>query len=124
MKRISILLASFLAFAAFAATITTSWQNATQNTDNSAIPATGAGSIVNTRIEWGTCNADNFGTKMGEKLVAGAVTTTDTPELAPGRWCLRAFHINTYGVVSDTSNVAIKVIDAPKPKPPTGFTVG
>lgn len=109
---------------ALAATITANWQNATQNTDNTAIPATGPGSIANTRIEWGTCNADTFGTKQGEKLVAGTVTTTVTPDLPPGRWCLRAFHINTYGVESDASATAIKVIDAPKPKPPGNFSVG
>lgn len=122
-RALSALVLTLAAGLALAATITATWQNATQNTDNSAIPATGPGSIANTRIEWGTCNADTFGTKAGEKLVTGAVTTTATPDLAPGRWCLRAIHINTFGVESDPSATAIKVIDAPKPRPPGNFSV-
>lgn len=114
---------SLVAAVALAATITATWTNATRNTDDSVIPATGEGSISTTRIEWGTCNADNFGTKQGEKIVAGTVTTAVTPDLPPGRWCLRAYHVNTWGVASDPSNVAIKVIEAPKPRPPSNFSV-
>lgn len=113
-----------ISIAAIAAIATVSWQNATTNTDGSAIPASGPGSIANTRIEWGTCGpGDSFGTKVGDKLVAGTVTTGQSDDLPVGRWCLRAVHINTYGVESDPSAVGVKVVAAPKPNPPRNFTV-
>ena len=105
---------------AIAATINASWTNATQNTDGSAIPATGAGSLVSTTVEYGTCNGNAFGTKIGEVTSAG--TGAVTPNLGPGRYCARAFHTNTYGEVSDPSAVGIKVIASPKPNPPSNFS--
>lgn len=112
-----------LAAVAMAATISASWQNATTNTDSTAIPATGAGSIATTRVEYGTCNGTDFGQKQGEVVVAGTATSAVTPNLPPGRYCARAIHINTYGVESDPSNVAVKVIEAPKPRPPANFSL-
>lgn len=123
MKRLLLVPLLLAAGLALAASVAVTWQNATQNTDNTPIPASGEGSISTTRIEWGTCNGDAFGVKQGEKTVAGTVQATQVTDLPPGRWCLRAYHVNTWGVASDPSNVAIKVIDAPKPKPPSNFSV-
>jgi predicted phage tail protein len=121
-KRLLPLALMLAAGLALAASVTVTWQNATENTDNTPIPATGEGSISTTRIEWGTCNGSAFAVKQGEKTVAGTVQSSQITDLPPGRWCLRAYHVNTYGVASDPSGVAIKVIDAPKPKPPSNFS--
>lgn len=107
---------------AVAATFNVSWNNATQNTDSSPIPASGPGSIVSTRIEYGSCSGTAFGTKQGEFTVTGQAETGTTPDLAPGTYCLRAFHRNTYGQESGPSNVAQKVVAAPTPRPPSGFS--
>lgn len=112
------------AVAAYAATVNVSWTNATKNTDDSSIPSSGPGSIASTRVEIGTCNGTAFGTKVGEFTVQGAATTATSPNLQPGTWCARAFHTNTYGSESGPSNVAVKVIAAPTPQPPSGFTFG
>lgn len=119
-----LVLSCLVATAALAATLSVRWTNATQNTDNTAIPATGAGSIATTRVEWSQCGpGDTFGTKVGETSVLGTVTQTTTPDLPPGHWCLRAIHVNTFGVESDPSNVAVKDIAAPKPRPPANFSI-
>ena len=110
--------------AALAASVTATWQHPTQNTDDSAIPATGAGSIASTRIEWGSCNGAAFGTAVGEVVVPAPAATTVIPNLGVGTWCARAFSKNTYGAESDASGVVQKVIAAPKPKPPANFSIG
>lgn len=109
---------------AMAATVTVRWQNPTQNTDDSAIPASGPGSIASTRIEYGTCSGAAFGTKLGEFIVTGQAEAGVSPDLAPGTYCGRAYTKNTYGEESGASNVAQKVISAPKPKAPSNFSWG
>lgn len=111
---------------ALAAVLTINWQNATTNVDGSAIPATGAGSLTETRVTYGTCNAAKtaIATALGTITVAGTVTTTPTPNLAPGVYCASAIHVNTFGIPSDPSNVASKEILAPKPNPPSNFGFG
>lgn len=116
-------IATLVAAVAVAATVNVSWINATQNTDNSAIPATGPGSIVSTRITWGTCNGTDFGTRSGEVVVDGAATAAQL-ELPVGTWCAYAQHSNTYGVESDPSNIAQRTIAPPRPRAPSGFTLG
>lgn len=122
------LLLALAASVAMAATLTFTWTNPTQNTDNTAIPSTGAGSLTNTIIEYGPCNAakDALASVTGTLTTAnGTITTALTPNtIGPGTWCGRAKVTNTFGEVSDWSNVASKVIDAPKPKPPTNFSFG
>lgn len=122
-KLLPYLLAGFVTVT-LAATANVSWQNPTQNTDNTAIPASGPGSIASTRIEYGTCIATAFGTKLGEFIVTGQAEAGVSPDLAPGTYCARAYTKNTYGTESDSSNVAQKVIAAPKPKPPSNFSLG
>lgn len=101
-----------------AADATLGWTLPTQNTDNSAIPATGAGSLVSTRIEWGTCSGTAFGTKAGEAVVPTPATTYVVTDLAPATWCFRLFAKNTYGIEGGPSNVVSKVAVPPTPKPP------
>ena len=111
---------------ALAAILTVNWQNATTNTDGSAIPASGPGSLTETRIEYGTCNAARtaIASVLGTITVPGTATTAQSPDLGPGVYCARAQHVNTYGVASDWSNVASREILAPKPNPPSNFGFG
>lgn len=103
----------------FAATITATWTNPTQNTDGTTLASS---EIKQTRIEYGTCNGTAFGAKSGEVIVEGVGTTTSVQGLTPGTWCARAYTTSIYGVESDASNVASKVVAAPKPNAPSNFS--
>lgn len=107
---------------AWAAVHSSSWTKATTNTDGSAIPATGAGSITTT-VEYGTCNGQGFGTRIADVIAGTSSSTAPTPNLGPGTYCFRAKHTNTYGVDSDWSQVAQLIEAPPKPNPPTGLTI-
>ena len=123
MKIAALLLGLCLANAAGAATVTVTWTPPTTNTDESAIPATGPGSLTTYRIEYGTCLAGGaFGVKAGEVTRAAPATGT-TLNLQPGTSCVRAFVANTYGNESAASNVASKIVPAPTPKPPGSLAV-
>lgn len=121
MKKI-LVLALFAAGTANAATVTVTWTNPTTNTDSSAIPASGTGSLSSARVEYGTCNGTSFGTKAGEVIRTMPVTST-TLNLNPATHCIQVKVTNTYGNESDASNVAVKVIPAPTPRPPTNLVV-
>lgn len=99
------------------------WTLATANTDGSAIPANGAGSLTGTRIEWGSCSGSNFGTKAGEQMVASPATTYTVTNLAPGTYCFRAYSRNTYGQESAPTNAVSKTIAIPIPMPPGPLTL-
>ncbi len=103
---------------ATAADLNVSWTNPTTNTDGSAIPTTGAGSLTGTRVEWGTCSGGAFGTRAGELTAPAGATTAQIANVAPGTWCVRAFSRNTYGSESAASGVASKVVPVPVPNPP------
>lgn len=103
---------------AHAADAALSWSLATQNTDGSAIPASGAGSLTATRVEWGSCSGTAFGTKAGEVTVPTPATTTTVTGLGVATYCFRAFSRNTYGVESAASLVVSKTVPAPTPNPP------
>lgn len=126
MRRAAILAVLALASAAaLAATVNVTWDNARTNVDGSTIPSAGEGAITATRVEWAPCGpGDTFGAKAGEAVVPGNVSSLVTPNLPPGRWCVRGIHVNGYGVESDPSGVAVRVIDAPKPRPPENFSLG
>ena len=112
-------LALLLGGVASAATVTITWSPPTQNTDNSAIPASGEGSLKTYRIEYGTCTSPGvFGTKVGEVTRAAPATGT-VLNLNPGTTCVRVFVANTYDQESDASNVATSVVPFPRPKAPT-----
>jgi len=119
----NILLGVFLAAvssAALGATATITWTHPTQNEDGSLIPATGNGSIAQTRVEWGTCTSTNgFGTKESDIVVPYPESTVTINNFLGGeKVCFRAFSKNTYGIESNASAVVAKTFDAPKPKPP------
>lgn len=122
MKRLLLALSLF-AGCASAATVTISWAPPVLNTDESPIPATGAGSLTQYRVEYGTCVGTAFGTRVGE-VIRTAPATGTTLNLQPGQTCVRVFAQNTYGVESDASNVATSVVLPPKPRPPTNATAG
>lgn len=121
MKRFAYV-AILLTSSAFAADVTVTWTPPTQNTDGSAIPATGAGSIDQTRVEYGTCSGPTssvFGTKAGEVAVPAPATSVKITGFAPAtRSCFRAYARNTYGVESVASLTVAKDIPAPTPNPP------
>lgn len=116
-----------LAGIAQAATVTVTWTNPTQNTDDSAIPTSGEGSLSAARVQYGTCTSGGvFGTAVGDvprPRGTGAMPTTATLNLPVGQSCIRVYVTNTYGKESDASNVATRVVDAPTPKPPVLATV-
>lgn len=115
-----------VASVALAEVLTATWENPTTNTDGSAIPATGAGSLASSRLEYGTCTGSGstlaLGTKLGEVVTNTNGTTAKTPDLAPGTYCGQVRVTNTYGSESDPSPVAQKVVAAPKPNKPTNFS--
>lgn len=107
---------------AIAADLTVTWTPPTQNTDGSAIPASGAGSVASARVEWGTCAGSSFGTAAGQQIVAAPAVTATVTGLAPATWCVRVFARNTYGAESAASNVASRTLAPPTPRPPTSVT--
>lgn len=125
-SRIIVFLVSCMASAsAMAATATLTWTHPTMNTDGSIIPATGNGSIAQTRVEWGACSSTGgFGTKESEVVVQYPANTITIDNFVGGETvCFRAFSKNTYGVESNASAVVAKTFDAPKPRPPVLSTV-
>jgi hypothetical protein len=105
--------------AAHAATVTVSWTNPTQYEDGSSLPAS---DIERTRIEYGTCNGQAFGNKLGEFTANGAATTATSPNLSPGTYCFRAY-TRAKGLESQPSAPVQKTILQPPPKPPTNLQV-
>lgn len=101
-----------------AADVAVTWTQPTTNTDGSAIPATGPGSIASNRVEWGTCNGAAFGTKVGERVVSPAATSATVTGLGPATWCFRAYATNTYAQESAASNAASRIVSPPVPNPP------
>jgi hypothetical protein len=99
------------------------WTLATQNTDGTAIPASGPTSLASTRVEWGSCSGVNFGTAAGQHTVAAPALTYTVTNLAPGTHCFRAYSRNTYGQESAPTNAVQKVIAPPVPQPPGTLTV-
>jgi hypothetical protein len=106
--RVIFLFLSLITLSAYAGTAIVSWTPPTTNTDGSAIPATGPGSLSSIRVEWGTCSGTLFGTKIGEVSTSPSFTSVEVTGLAAGLHCFRAFAKNTYGQESAASNVASK----------------
>lgn len=117
--------------AARADTVTASWVNAATNTDNTAIPASGAGSLVRTVVEYGTRNGAVFGTKAGEVFIAAPATSLQLNLVVVQEYALRAFHCNTYATTfaanapgcSGFSNLAFRIVPPPTPSAPQTFSV-
>lgn len=113
-----------------AETVRACWTNATTNTDNSPIPATGPGSLTRTTVEYGTRNANAFGTKAGEIFIAAPATCVDVNLVVVQEYSLRAFHCNTFATsfalsaagCSIASNIVFRTVAPPTPGPPTNLT--
>jgi hypothetical protein len=115
-----------VALPAFAADVTWTWNNPTSNTNGSAIPASGAGSLNGGRLEFGTCGTGgSFGTKAGEIPLTQALVTARTvtqTNVLPSTVCGRVFVTNTFGNTSAASNVFSVTVAAPTPAPPMGLS--
>ena len=99
------------------------WTLATQNTDGSAIPASGPTSLTATRVEWGTCSGSAFGTVVGQQTVATPSVTYTVTGLAAGVWCFRAYSRTVAGLESAPTNAVTKTILQAPPQPPGNLTV-
>lgn len=99
------------------------WTLATQNTDGTAIPASGPTSLASTRVEWGTCSGSNFGTKAGEQVVAKPATTHTVTNLSAGTYCFRAYSRTVAGLESAPTNAVTKTILQAPPNPPGNLVV-
>ena len=99
------------------------WTLATQNTDGTAIPASGPTSLTATRVEWGTCSGSAFGTVVGQQTVATPATTYTVTGLAAGVWCFRAYSRTVAGLESAPTVVITKTILQAPPQPPGNLTV-
>lgn len=99
------------------------WTLATQNTDGTAIPASGPTSLASTRVEWGSCSGSNFGTKAGEQVVAKPATTYTVTNLSAGTYCFRAYSRTVAGVESAPTNAVTKTILQAPPNPPGNLAV-
>jgi len=124
MKRAALYVA--LAFAllfpiyVLAGVATVSWSPPVTNTDGSTIPSSGAGSITETRVQYGTCTSGGgFGTAQGQVIVSMPATSVEINSFVSGQTvCFRAYAKNTFGIESAASNVASKTFDPPTPRPP------
>lgn len=105
---------------AVAATVTVSWNLPTQNEDGSPIPATGTGSLAQTKIEYGSCTSTGgFGITEYSVVVPYPGTSTTIDGFIGGETvCFRATVKNNLGIESGYSATISKTFDAPKPKPP------
>lgn len=112
-----------LAQVAKAANADLTWTYPATNTDGTAIPASGAGSIASSKIEWGSCEGTAFGVKAGEATVNAPTKAYSVTGLGVGTHCFRAAVVNSFGVQSDWTGPVQKVIAAPKPNPPVFTTV-
>ncbi len=111
---------------AVAGTALVTWVNPVSNVPDAAgvstpIPASGPGSLVSARVEWGACDGAAMGARLGSATIPMPVTSARIDDIAPRpdlENCFRVFVTNTYGIDSDASNVAHKIFDAPKPGAP------
>lgn len=107
----------------FAASLTYTWTTPTTREDGSPLPAA---EIAGFRIEYGSCSGTAFGTKAGDAIVTGNVTTGTVTGLAPATiYCARAYTRDTAGRESSIpTRVQQKTTpDLTPPSAPGNFTV-
>ena len=120
MRRVLALVLLLAASAAGAVPINIGWVHPTKYVDGTDLPLS---HITGTRIEWGTCNADNtFGTKLGEVIAPAPSVNISTPDLPVGTYCIRAFTRVVSGTESNPTTVLAHTIP-PVPTPPTNLRV-
>lgn len=118
-------LAATVASVAYAATLTFSWMNATEYTDNTPIQATGPDAIKETVIEYGPCNAERDGlASIHETMSFPPSSLTAVRDALPsGVWCARARHVTNAGQPGLWTEVVSTVKDPSVPKAPTNFSI-
>lgn len=108
---------------AFAASVHGTWNLPTQNVDGTPLATV---DIASTTFQYGSCNGTAFGAPLGAVNVASPMAAADTPTLAPGVYCFRAFVTSVVakgGIVGLFSNVATATVPFPAPGAPTSVTV-
>lgn len=128
MRRILIALAALLASSiALGASETINVAAPTQNTDGTTIPASGAGSLVSFRVEYGSCTGASpvlFGTKIGQIIVTMPASSGVVSGLnAATQYCFRAAWTNTVGSESVMSTVVGATTPAAAPVVPNPGTI-
>lgn len=104
------------------------WVLPTQNTDNTAIEATGDTALAGISIERGICTATDTVPASPQVVAlstsaAAPVTTYSFTGLPNGKHCFRVRVSNVAGEVSAYSATVSKTVARPKPKQPTGLAV-
>jgi hypothetical protein len=98
-----------------------SWENATETTDGSPIPATGSDALATTRIIRSLCNADGSAGANLQTLTVpvpgGPLSVLFGPLPDNTVQCFRARHVTAAGTFSDFSATVSKAI-IPPPAPP------
>ena len=101
--------------------VTLTWKNATTNTDGTPLT-----DLIHTNVYYGICTAGDLPTSPNVEQVPGPDETWTTPELAAGEWCFRASHVNSAGMESVKSNLAVKIVNdttTTEPEPPVDLAV-
>jgi len=129
MKKTGFVVLMLTSFSVFGGSAVVRWTDPTTNVDGTAIPTTGPGSLVSSRVRWGTCLAGNlFGEQLGSVTVAAPATSAEVAPLSPGLYCFSVFSKNTYNVESESSLVVSKLVEEPNlaptlAQPGTQYTV-
>ena len=91
------------------------WTLPTLNADGSAIPASGPGSLVYSRIQFGKLNPLNLmdGFLIEERMVRAGEASAEFDAPTPGTYFGQAFATNTYGHESDEGEAALYIVGAP-----------
>lgn len=127
-------LLTLVTFAASAGDANVTWRNATQNTDNTAIPVDGSPEALrDTRIRYGTCNAarDAIATMRDLVTVPATQLSLLVTGLPTGTFCFQAQHSLNEAVLGAASGdgvsawtaVVFKTFAPKKPKIPTNVVI-
>jgi hypothetical protein len=112
-----LLVLALLPIEALAGGAVLTWTNATTNEDGSPLT-----DLVSTRVYYGVCEAGEVPATAPFAEVGPTLESYSFDNLAAGDWCFRATHLNTSGIESVRSNLAVKTVLA-APNPPQGLTV-
>lgn len=91
-------------------TVTLSWTNATHNEDTSLIAPTDHGALAYTKLIYSECvnNDVDFANAKEHLVSANKTQTTISTEGPPGDYCFYGKHVNSFGVESTLSGLAVK----------------
>lgn len=118
MRSLVLLASAVFAASAFAGDATLTWTNPSMNTDGTAIPASGPGSLTDITVFYGFCDTPLTEQMVVPSLGAGTSQSSVVSNLEPGRWCFALTAKNTYDAESARTGEVFKVIEVPVPLPP------